>query len=432
MAVGAAVALPSVARDEMMMVREDMVWLGVLLAVIGNVLIAVGFLLQKMAHNKRAAEQALQNSAAGEVDAELLCDGRNKPCGEETLSSTDPSSNTLAEQDLEHSLSQTELDPAERLPREEEDGPALERQPTAKEKLLASHVGYLGVLRWWVGLLCIFAGECLNAVAYAFASGSLIPPLGTIALVLITIFSRFALRERLSCANWFGVVLLAAAVILVSVYSPDSEQSTGPMSSDELWTLIKQPQFYSVLIVVVVGIVVGAYLVFRRPDWAHRSPWLLVCVAGLIGAIKSRSFKAIAQMVRDSVADNISSALFWVMIAVMIGSVVGSLYYLNRGMAIFDQARFLPLYFGVFVLASVLTNMLLYDEFNDPSFNLGGFLGGISLILIGCVFLSMPQSWITPEEILHRKILSLKRSSTCHSAEGGSESDLQRRRSVSV
>jgi len=393
--------------DQMTEQPNSLVWLGVLLAILGNIFIAVGFLVQKMVHNA-TRQQHFQDIEAN----------HEKPSGPTPTVTTVTTVTTFTTTTTTTTTTtiELELDPELKPEPEAELQPELKLEPEPETELEAMHnevltnhnrdsqhfvttiqpLKYLAHGKWWIGLLCLCIGEVCNAFAYAFVSGIVVPPLGAFALILIVVLSCFILKEHVSILHWIGVLFVATGVVLVGVYAPRNEIADGPLSDGEIWELIKQPQFYATFISIVIIILGFIILIHVKPSYRTKTPWVLALLSGLIGSIKSRAFKCIAQMARDSLSQNITTALFWVMIMIMIVTIVASIYFINMGLGIFDQAVFLPMYFVIFVSSSVLTYILLYNEFEDPvSGNIAVFSVGLGMILLGAIGLSFQRipSW---------------------------------------
>ncbi len=83
---------------------------------------------------------------------------------------------------------------------------------------------YLKNRLWWLGVLIMTVGEAGNFVAYAFASASVIAPLGTFALMSNTIIAPFALNERIRTRDICGIVLSVFGSVLIVSSSNQQEK----------------------------------------------------------------------------------------------------------------------------------------------------------------------------------------------------------------
>lgn len=81
---------------------------------------------------------------------------------------------------------------------------------------------YLHSPLWWMGLVLMTVGECGNFLAYGFAPASIVSPLGVVALISNCIIAPMMLKEPFRGRDILGVfVSIAGAVIVVLSSAPE-------------------------------------------------------------------------------------------------------------------------------------------------------------------------------------------------------------------
>lgn len=392
--------LHTVLRDVATMDAEDMMeeressqlaWLGILMAIVGNIILAVGFVIQKVAHNTHA--KAKRAASGGDTSDEISGENQGSGSSDQNLEG--------ARAMEEGNLASSDEARDDWKPGASKDSRGPGGSVLMKEKVL-DDVYFVKSKTWWGGLALIFTGEVLNAVALGFASGSVVPPIGALALVLIALLSFFVLHERLSHLNWAGLVVSVAGVALVGCFAPKGNTSESMLSAAEVGMLTKMPRFYVfalAMAVVLAGLCVSLFL---RPGLGEKHVIVFAAVAGLAGMYKVRAIKVLLQMFGDTLSSNrnaFTSGVFWAYAVLCAVTTLMSLYFLNKGQAAFRQSLIIPVYFCIFSTFSVLSANLFYDEFADPDFNIPAYVIGLAFLVIGVLLFSVPASLSTREII---------------------------------
>ncbi|KAJ3223320.1 hypothetical protein HK099_001294 [Clydaea vesicula] len=173
--------------------------IGVIVAIIGNILISVSLNVQKLVHN---------NLKKGSLTKTLS----------KSISETDPL--LINSQIYGNNTVEVELTTINQSPEEK---------------------AYYTVPLWWVGLSCMAIGELGNFSAYGFAPAILVTPLGTVALISNALIAPMFLNERLRRRDVIGIlVAIFGTVTIVAVSSQTDEPSLTP---DDIIIAIMQLKF---------------------------------------------------------------------------------------------------------------------------------------------------------------------------------------------
>lgn len=142
--------------------------------------------------------------------------------------------------------------------------------PHVDQKYLKSKV-------WWSGLTLMILGEGGNFLAYGFASASIVSTLGVVALISNIIFAPLLLKEPFRKRDYLGVLVsVAGAVVVVSSSAPE-EIKLGP---EELLEAMSRLAF-EVYFGVVCGMMVILMYLSRR--WGPKIIFIDLGLVGLFG-----------------------------------------------------------------------------------------------------------------------------------------------------
>jgi drug/metabolite transporter (DMT)-like permease len=329
-----------------------MSWIGILLAVFGNIVLAIGFVIQKHAHLRH--QEGSKGTAAETVSAP---------------SQTSESSDTSGAQP------QTLGMPAS--------GAAASR--------LARDLYFVKYRSWALGLALIAAGEVCNGLALAFTSGSRVPAIGALALVVIALLSFACLGERPSALNWAGLVVATVGVALVGVFAPMSNTSEAALTPAEAQFLVSRAPATAVLSAYGAALLAMCVASAAWPAFARSHVLVFCALAAVNGAFKQRSLKIVLQLLSEQVMQRMTgalsiwrSALFWTSLVLAVLSTVAGMYFLNKALGAFPRTA-LPVFFCLFVLLSSVSSNVVYREWTDDMLNIAGYVSGLASVTVGCV-----------------------------------------------
>jgi drug/metabolite transporter (DMT)-like permease len=219
--------------------------IGIVTAIVGNVLISFALNMQRYAHirldrefqQKRSASASSSNTGNETGDDVGSGSGGNSRTGDETA-------------------------------------PLLgsQRKPTLSSP--DKQQSYLTSPYWWAGIVLMTVGEAGNFLAYGFAPASIVSPLGVVALISNCIIAPFMLKERFRWRDAAGVVVAVGGAVTVVLSASDNNPKLGP---GEIWGLIKRWEFETYL-----GVTVGVITVLM---WAsnHYGEKNILIDLGLVG-----------------------------------------------------------------------------------------------------------------------------------------------------
>jgi drug/metabolite transporter (DMT)-like permease len=223
--------------------------IGIITAIVGNVLISFALNMQRYAHIRLDREwqekerQRKKRSASGT-----------------TLS-------RLAEEERSKRTAANENDP---LIAQSPDGGDSMSSEEGKEQ----QKSYLKSPYWWAGIILMTVGEAGNFLAYGFAPASIVSPLGVVALVSNCIIAPFMLKESFRKRDALGVVIAVGGAVTVVLSASDNNPKLGP---GEIWKLISTWEFETYL-----GVTVGLMAVLMVASNRYGDKNILIDL-GLVG-----------------------------------------------------------------------------------------------------------------------------------------------------
>jgi hypothetical protein len=151
---------------------------------------------------------------------------------------------------------------------------------------------YLKSRIWWLGFLLMNVGEFGNFISYAFAPASVVAPLGTFALIANCVFAPVMLGEYFRKLDFFGIVVAIIGAVTVVLASNASDTRLGP---DELLGAISQTAFIVYSSIYVAGVILLATL----SEGSIGRTWVFVDVGlcALFGGFTVLSTKALSTLI---------------------------------------------------------------------------------------------------------------------------------------
>lgn len=255
--------------------------IGIVTAIVGNVLIALALNVQRYAHiqlhRQRAqvrerAKQAMKNAinrsgqngsssggGYGTVDAE--------PNGARAHTNGSPQGNSDGDGDEAH-----ESDP---LANSFQSGDSRWSEDCGDDAKVAST--YLKSPSWWLGQVLITVGEMGNFLAYGFAPASIVSPLGVVALISNCVIAPFLFKEVFRPRDFWGVIVSIAGAVTVVLSAKLEETKLDP---HDVWDAITTMEFEVYLGVTCLLIVL---LMWASPKYGNRTILIDLGLVGLFG-----------------------------------------------------------------------------------------------------------------------------------------------------
>ncbi|KAL1793756.1 hypothetical protein ACET3X_008738 [Alternaria dauci] len=364
--------------------------IGIITAIIGNVLISFALNMQRYAHirldrefqerqrerrrerRKREAEEMGSDGGVGRLEEEGRKMGRANGSEDMVEAGRRRDSEEGEEEDI---FGASENDPL--LPR-----PKVQREDSAesggKREQAFKQTSYLKSPYWWFGIILMTVGEAGNFLAYGFAPASIVSPLGVVALISNCIIAPFMLKEPFRGRDALGVVIAVGGAVTVVLSANDNNPKLGP---GEIWDLIRRWEFETYL-----GITVGviAVLMVASNRYGEKSILIDLGLVGLFGGYTALSTKGVASLLSYTLWRAITFPVFYLLVAILVGTAVMQIKYINRALQRFDATQVIPVQFVLFTLSVIGGSAVLYRDFERTSGeDAGKFIGGCALTFFG-------------------------------------------------
>lgn len=231
--------------------------IGIVTALIGNVLISLALNIQRYAHIRITREwehDNTQKEAAGRQSH--TGSGSAGPYGTAEIQSGRSREHFEEYRDEEGETAEDTDGTSRSRDRQREsftsDGTA--RPGDKKTARTDSKKSYLRSPCWWAGLVLMCLGETGNFLAYGFAPASIVSPLGVVALISNCIIAPCLLKEKFRQRDFWGVLVAVAGAVVVVLSAKSSEEKIGP---HEIWVMITRWEFLLYLglsVVLIIGL----------------------------------------------------------------------------------------------------------------------------------------------------------------------------------
>ncbi len=221
--------------------------IGIVTALVGNVLISMALNIQRYAHIRITREWE-QNKIKKEAERRRTHSGTSTANPYGTVAGDGRSRSR--EQDRHNGRGDFEAY------RDDEAAPPRGRHgtrgsPDSRDDSFASdstarpgdsedRKSYLRSPYWWAGIILMVLGETGNFLAYGFAPASIVSPLGVVALISNCIIAPCLLKEKFRQRDFWGVLVAIAGAVVVVLSASSSEEKIGP---GEIWVMITRWEF---------------------------------------------------------------------------------------------------------------------------------------------------------------------------------------------
>jgi len=379
--------------------REWSSLIGIVTAIVGNILISFALNIQRYAHIRLGREQEESNEQCGgghttaghrdygtqqsRIAEERARFNLNAPAESERTTKksngTEASSNGASchEESL-HSRSSSEstIKPNEKL-RHQEDRKSYLKSPY-----------------WWVGIILMICGEAGNFIAYGFAPASIVSPLGVVALVSNCIIAPALLKERFRQRDFWGVAIAIAGAVTIVLSAKNSETKMGP---DDVWAAITRWEFETYLGITAALMVV---LMWASGTYGEKSILIDLGLVGLFGmnfriklfiiltvrqgGYTALSTKGVASLLSDTLWRALTFPITYLLVLILVVTALLQIRYVNRALQRFDSTQVIPVQFVLFTISVIIGSAVLYRDFQaaDAS-RFGKFFGGCALTFLG-------------------------------------------------
>lgn len=362
--------------------------IGIITAIVGNVLISFALNMQRYAHIRLDREwqekerQRKKRNASSTSLAKLVGNGGDQDSKRKYPSprpSEDSNGHARPSQDAGYEAS--ESDPLiPQSPPRSRSRPSLESRDSTHSEQEAAYKqqSYLKSPYWWLGIILMTIGEAGNFLAYGFAPASIVSPLGVVALISNCIIAPFMLKEPFRKRDALGVIIAVGGAVTVVLSANASNPKLGP---DEIWDLIRRWEFETYL-----GITVGviAILIVASNRYGEKNILIDLGLVGLFGGYTALSTKGVSSLLSYTLWRAITFPVFYLLVAILVGTAVMQIKYVNRALQRFDATQVIPVQFVLFTLSVIGGSAVLYRDFERTSAqDAGKFVGGCALTFFG-------------------------------------------------
>lgn len=237
---------------------------------------------------------------------------------------------------------------------------------------------YLKSPIWWLGISLMVLGEAGNFLAYGFAPASIVSPLGVVALISNCLIAPLLLHEKFRWRDAIGVVIAVGGCVTVVLSASDSNPRLDP---DIIWDLITTWEFETYLGITVTLI---AILMFASNKYGHKSILIDIGLVGLFGGYTALSTKGIASLLSNKIWKVITFPITYLLLLILVSTAVMQIKYLNRALQRFNATMVIPTQFVMFTLSVIIGSAILYRDFERESpADAGKFVGGCALTFLG-------------------------------------------------
>ncbi|KAE8153521.1 magnesium transporter NIPA-domain-containing protein [Aspergillus avenaceus] len=242
---------------------------------------------------------------------------------------------------------------------------------------------YLRSPYWWVGITLMCVGEIGNFMAYGFAPASIVSPLGVVALISNCVIAPFMLKEQFRGRDFWGVVVAITGAVVVVLSASSSEEKIGP---HDIWVMITRWEFETYM-GITAALMVG--LLWASGKYGSRTVLIDVGLVALFGGYTALSTKGVSSLLSFTLWHVITFPVTYLLVFVLFFSALMQIRYINRALQRFDSTQVIPTQFVLFTLSVIVGSAVLYRDFENYSFDRAGkFIGGCLLTFLGVYFIT--------------------------------------------
>ena len=350
--------------------------IGIVTAIVGNILISFALNIQRYAHIRLSQERSLRKEKSKHI-------AKSTQNGYGTTGSNG------------HHV--TELDDEHDDPLQTSFHSTNTQSSGCSDDDHKQDSTYLGSPYWWGGIALMTIGETGNFLAYGFAPASIVSPLGVVALISNCVIAPIMLKESFRLRDFWGVVVAVAGAVVVVLSAKQQEKKLGP---HEIWGAITRTEFE--VYMAITGVLIGV-LVWASPKYGNRTILIDLGLVGLfgqcwsphevdlanfyIGGYTALSTKGVASMLSSTLWRALTTPVTYALVAILVGTAVMQVKYVNKALARFDSTQVIPVQFVMFTLSVIIGSAVLYRDFEKATADsVGKFIGGCLLTFFG-VFL---------------------------------------------
>jgi len=246
--------------------------IGIITAIVGNVLISFALNIQRYAHIRLHKERSERREKARNA-AKALQRGYG------TTREDGPNGNQTIEEN-----GHDDEEPDDPL---QQSFHSTDSQSTAySDSGQKPDSSYLQSPYWWGGIVLMAIGEAGNFLAYGFAPASIVSPLGVVALISNCVIAPIMLKEHFRLRDFWGVVIAVAGAVTVVLSAKQQERKLGP---HEIWGAITTTEFE---VYMAITIILTGGLMSASPKYGRRTILIDLGLVGLFGTYAEKNLDA--------------------------------------------------------------------------------------------------------------------------------------------
>jgi magnesium transporter len=253
--------------------------IGIVTAIIGNVLIALALNVQRYAHIRLERKRKLARRKAQEA-LRRIQNGRNSGIYGSTTSFDTPADhwdgnghgNGTGRGSGAFGSDSRDSDPLAQAYQSNESLGDVDGDDEEK-----SSITYLKSSYWWMGQILITVGELGNFLAYGFAPASIVSLLGVVALIANCIIAPILFHEKFRQRDFWGVAIAVTGAVTVVLSANQEETKLDP---HDVWDAINTLEFKLYLLISISLIVI---LMMASPKYGNKTILIDLGLVGLFG-----------------------------------------------------------------------------------------------------------------------------------------------------
>ncbi|TIB78795.1 hypothetical protein E3Q23_00639 [Wallemia mellicola] len=333
--------------------------IGVTLALLGNIVIALGLNFQKLSHLQITSSEI----ESGTTFVNRTGDDEVLPAEDDDRATIKPTS--------DNSLKLLLLNLRDSV-----------------VKAIKNDAKYLKSGTFWIGLGLTTLGESSNFIAYGLSPAPLVAPLGSVALVANCLFSPLLLKEHFGLQEILGssLCIIGAFVLIASNKNRDGQYK---IDYEELLEGITHPTFQIYVVSLLIAII-GLISLSNKPI-GQKSVTIDVSICALFGGLTVISTKALSSLLVHNFADAFRHKVAYLALSVLLITAAAQVHFLNKALNKFDSKIVIPIQYIFFTISVILGSSMLFKDIQTFPYLI--LLSGLTVSFCGVYFLSCaPQS----------------------------------------
>jgi len=255
-----------------------------------------------------------------------------------------------------------------------------------------------------MGLIGMILSAVGDFLALGFAPQSIVAPLGSVTLVANVFFAPCLLKEKIGARDIISTIIIAAGCTLAVAFASHSE---ADLSNKELYALFRTKSFIFYAI-CTLGLGLSMFFTmksldrlrdtaysqnYRKYTKLHR--FIVPALSGLTGAQNVLFAKCTSQLVINLMNGSLQVLTHWetyVIIFALVTTITLQVKWLNDALMRFDSSYVVPVFQTFWIGGSVISGLIVYQEYKQMDLLHAGMFGLGCLLTIGGVVILSQRS----------------------------------------